>query len=197
MKLLYNPATFDYFKHPERTGETNEFFEVTNNAFYSIYFNNKLPEDKKSKMKSYNTPQEHPFIYKLMEYLEAPKIVDENSHTDDIFSYYIYKVSKYARAEAFQRVLKFIILYREYVNFMYKDRVKNKQYEGQTFDYTEITNPEDIPDISNEFIIDFLDAENELFEYSREEAIDLTQNFCQWLYDNNFTCSKLTLLNNY
>ena len=32
--------------------------------------------------------------------------------------------------------------------------------------------------------------------YNKEEAIDLTQNLCQWLYDNNFTCSKLSLINN-
>jgi hypothetical protein len=196
MKLLYNPATFDYFKHPERTGETNDFIEVSNSTFYSIYYNAKLTEEKKSKMKSYSSPQEHPFIYKLLEYLESPKLVDENSSADDIFFYYIYKVSRYARPESFQRVLKYVILYREYVNYMYQDRVK-KEYEGQIVGYTEATNPEDIPDISNEFITEYLDVDMELFEYNKEEAIDLTQNFCQWLYDNNFTCSKLTLLNNY
>jgi hypothetical protein len=25
----------------------------------------------------------------------------------------------------------------------------------------------------------------------------LTQNFCHWLYENNFTCSKLSLISNY
>ena len=126
--------------------------------------------------------------------MDHPRGVDENSNCDVIFYYYIFKVSRYARPEVFIRVLQFVILYREFVNYIYRDRVKTKLFETQQYEYTEVFNPEDIPDISNEFITEFLDVDNELFDYQRDEALDLTQNFCQWLYDNNYTCSKLTLI---
>ena len=53
-----------------------------------------------------------------------------------------------------------------------------------------------MPESSNEFITDFLflnDEEN-VFNMSKDEAIDLTRNLCNWMYLNNFTCSKLFLL---
>ena len=31
---------------------------------------------------------------------------------------------------------------------------------------------------------------------SKDECIDLTQNLCFWMYENNFTCSKLSLIRN-
>ena len=39
----------------------------------------------------------------------------------------------------------------------------------------------------------------DVFEYLNrldDESIDLTQNLCYWMYENNFTCSKLSLINN-
>ena len=32
------------------------------------------------------------------------------------------------------------------------------------------------------------------FGLSKAESIDLTRNLCNWMYLNNFTCSKLFLL---
>ncbi len=55
---------------------------------------------------------------------------------------------------------------------------------------------EDVPESSNEFISDFLfpNDEDYVFDMSQGEAIDLTRNLCNWMYLNNFTCSKLFLL---
>jgi hypothetical protein len=90
------------------------------------------------------------------------------------------------------RLLIFITLFRECVNIVNKDKIR---YEGK--EYSEITNSEDVPEVSNDFITEFLDADTNTFDISKEEAIDLTQNFCHWLYENNFTCSKLSLISNY
>jgi hypothetical protein len=119
-------------------------------------------------------------------------MIEDNSICDEVFAFYIYKVSRFTKAEFFLRVLKFISLYREFVNFSYKDKKSNSSKSGE---YTETCNPEDVPDVSNEFILSYLDVENETYGYNKEDAIDLTQNFCQWLYDNNFTCSKIGLIN--
>ncbi len=90
-------------------------------------------------------------------------------------------------------LIKFITLFRECVNIINKEKLRNS--EGQ--EYTQVTNAEDVPDISNDFITEFLDPDTNTFDISKEEAIDLTQNFCHWLYENNFTCSKLSLISSY
>ena len=82
-------------------------------------------------------------------------------------------------------------MFRECLNQQYYDKVK-----GEDKFYSETFNAEDAPDISNEFVTEFLDCDNNVFDISKDEAIDITQNFCQWLYDNNYTCSKLSLITN-
>lgn len=69
----------------------------------------------------------------------------------------------------------------------------NKKDEG--IEYTEENNAEDAPDISNEFVTEYLESDTNMFGFNKEDVIEITQNFCQWLYDNNFTCSKLSLIN--
>ena len=63
-------------------------------------------------------------------------------------------------------------------------------------EYTQDNNAEDAPDISNEFVTEFLETDPSFFDFQKDEVIEITQNFCQWLYDNNFTCSKLSLISN-
>ena len=87
------------------------------------------------------------------------------------------------------RLIQFVTLFREYLNIRYKNEDEKE--------FTAVTNAENVPDTSNEFINEFLDPDNgNDFDYPKEEIIDLTMNLCQWMYDNNFTCSKLTLLTN-
>jgi hypothetical protein len=116
----------------------------------------------------------------------------ENSKCDEVFADYIIKMANYINPTYMIRLLTFITLFRECVNIVNKEKVRS---EGK--DYTEITNSEDVPEVSNDFITEFLDADTNTFDISKEEAIDLTQNFCHWLYENNFTCSKLSLISNY
>jgi hypothetical protein len=116
----------------------------------------------------------------------------ENSKCDEVFADYIIKMANYVNPTYMIRLLIFITLFRECVNIVNKDKIR---YEGK--EYSEITNSEDVPEVSNDFITEFLDADTNTFDISKEEAIDLTQNFCHWLYENNFTCSKLSLISNY
>ncbi len=100
--------------------------------------------------------------------------------------------------------MTYVVLFRECLNFINnnkdgkqdssngKIKEENSSY---TTEYTEENNAEDAPDISNEFVTDFLESDPFFFNFEREEIIDITQNFCAWLYDNNFTCSKLSLIN--
>ena len=123
--------------------------------------------------------------------------LDENSKCDDVLAFYLFKVARNSKEECFEKVLRFVILFRECLNYMYKDTIVNKTNDSIIHkDFSEEFTCEDAPDISNEFILEFLQTDQMIMGYSKEEAIDLTQNLCQWLYDNNFTCSKLSLINN-
>jgi hypothetical protein len=82
-------------------------------------------------------------------------------------------------------------LFREYVNQFYSNKVENG------IEFTTQEKAEDVPDTSNEFILDFIDPDenNNDFGFSKDECIDLIQNLCHWMYENNFTCSKLSMIN--
>lgn len=182
----------DYFKSSDKFGETNnvenclrEVYEELNSEEISF----KLTE-KTRNCKDYS---KHPFIRLILDNLANPPVLDgENSKCDEVFAEYLVKVSKIVNDNFFTKVVKFVFLFRECLNDMHRD--KEKDIEDY---YSETKNAEDAPDISNDFVTDYLDlSDNEKYGFTKEDAIDLTQNFCQWLYDNNFTCSKLSLINN-
>ena len=185
LKPMYYPSSFDYFKHPEKMGESKNIKSCVENVFNELFLT------KKSKIKNYKSINEHPLLLKLMttlnSYSNVNPIDPDNSKCDEVFLDYLLKVSKVCQENYFERVLKFVLLFRECLNKVNKINVGGNEY-------SEVSNSEDAPEISNEFVTEFMDDENE-FNISKEEVIDLTQNLCQYMYDNNFTCSKLSLIN--
>jgi len=105
---------------------------------------------------------------------------------DTVMCKYLIKIADITNKETFFQVFKFITLYRECLNSYYK--------KPDQLPYTQTNNCEDAPEIANEFISEFLESEENYFGYKTEQSIELTQNFCQWLYDNNCSTSKLTLI---
>jgi hypothetical protein len=207
---LYNPLTFDYFRQAERTGKAeinldeafynayNDIYKKENNTnnntnYSNINLNNNVNSSSNSKetfsikKNKYISYKEHPFYSKLIQFFMNPNLnMEENASCDEVFSFYIYKVYSLCNSNYFIRVLKYVTLFREFVNTIYSNN------NGSEF--TQINNAEDVPDVSNEFILDFLKVDSFELGFSRTEAVEITQNFCQWMYDNNFTSSKLCLL---
>jgi len=182
----------DYFKSPDKIGETNEI-EKCINIVWSDIFNENSIFKLNEKTKTCENYFSHQFFKLILEYVKNPPVLDgETSKCDEIFSDYIVKISKLTNENFFVKVLKFVFLFRECLNDLYKDKVK----DTPDINFSELVNAEDAPDISNDFVTDYLETENEKYGFSKDDAIDLTQNFCQWMYDNNFTCSKLSLINN-
>ena len=105
--------------------------------------------------------------------------------------YCLNKMSQFCDDEYFAELVEFVTLFREHANII---NIDQNYLDGK--EYTETNKAEDVPNWSNEFITDFLDpdSKNEDFGFSKEESIDLTQNLCFWMYDNNFTTSKLSLI---
>ena len=50
-----------------------------------------------------------------------------------------------------------------------------------------VNTAEHAPLICNEFVTVYVDQNKHLFEISKEQKLDLTVNFCHWLYLNHFT----------
>ena len=130
-------------------------------------------------MKFYTSIELHPFLNKFKndDHDINKKMVGENEYTDNVLMNYLNKMSQFCNSTYFTKLI-------------------NENKNGIPKEYTETNNAEDVPDSSNEFITEFLDPETreEDFGFSKEESIDLTQNLCYWMYDNNFTCSKLSLI---
>ena len=58
--------------------------------------------------------------------------------------------------------------------------------------FCEVNNAEHAPDISNELITGFMEEVDTGID--RALAIDLTRNFCSWIYINGHTYSKLSMV---
>jgi hypothetical protein len=194
MKLLYNPASMDFFKHPDKIGETINVQDCLDVVFNDIYDSKNLNRNLLKKIKFYESSNQHPFFQKIIEFCNCPKTLDgDTSKCEEVFADYLSKVARLTKPDVFIKIAKFITLFRECLNVINADKVVG----NEKAEYSELCNAEDAPDISNEFVTEFLDTDNLTFEIGKEDAIDYTQNFCQWLYDNNFTCSKLSLINSY
>ena len=198
-KNRYDPMTLAYFQKEERTGNTKieNINACAMNAFKYLY-QNKNPEcnmDKKikdRKMKEYSKVEDHPFLGLFLKDPHDTNIIigDEKASTDFVLINYLNKMSLYCNEKYFEKLIIFVTLFREHINLVNQDKVEKDQ------EFTQITEAEDVPESSNEFLTDFLFPEDEEHEFGldKEEAIDLTRNLCNWMYINNFTCSKLFLL---
>ena len=198
-KSRYNPTNVTFFSKEERTGkiETSKINECIDIAFAELYSEKKRRTNESREMKNYLKVEEHPFLNKFKTDIHDTNknVINEKEKADIVLIDYLNKMSLFCNKEYYIRLIKFVTLFREHVN-IYNSKI-NKAEFGDV-EYTAVKEAEDVPDCSNEFITDFLlpDENENDFGFTKEEAIDLTQNICYWMYENNFTCSKLSLINN-
>jgi hypothetical protein len=89
-------------------------------------------------------------------------------------------------------MIKFIVLFRECINRLRADLVKKDQ---QNKLYSEIYNCENVPEVCNDFLLEFMEP-YDYFGMNKDEIIELIQHFCYWLNLKEYTHLNLTLLNN-
>eukprot|EP01022_Parablepharisma_sp_SALTPOND_P013627 TRINITY_DN182_c0_g2_i1.p1 TRINITY_DN182_c0_g2~~TRINITY_DN182_c0_g2_i1.p1 ORF type:complete len:427 (+),score=53.64 TRINITY_DN182_c0_g2_i1:1754-3034(+) len=124
---------------------------------------------------------------------------------DEIFAEYLDSVARVVNKECYRQVLKFVFLFRECLNHYGERLNKSKQEpagynlgsngkaeEGKQEEYCMNNNAEQAPEVSNEFVTLYLDEVKASF--GKMDAIELTQNFCGWLFNSGYTCSKLSLI---
>lgn len=198
-KNKYNPLTSAYFEKEERTGCTKveNINECIKNSFLILYGNEEnrdilKPKIESRKMKMFTNIEDHPWE----NFKDAHDIdmhnEDEKTPVDLVLIEYLNKMSIYCNPSFYEKLIVFTTLFREHINLINQDKMEENK------EFTQEREAEDVPESSNEFITDFLfpnEQENE-FGLTFSEAIDLTRNICNWMYLNNFTCSKLFLLDN-
>lgn len=53
---------------------------------------------------------------------------------------------------------------------------------------------EHAPEICNEFVTIYMEKNKTKADISKADQIDLTINMCHWLFEKQYTCSKLTMI---
>ena len=198
-KIKYNPTNSTFFSKEERAGnvEISKINNCIDISFSELYGEENKKRNELREMKYYESIDEHPFLSKFKndKHDINKNAIDEHINADLVLIDYLNKRSLFCNEQYYTKLIKFVTLFREHVN-IYNSKIDKNKY-GEV-EYTTFKDAEDVPDCSNEFITDFLHPEgNETdFGFTKEESIDLTQNLCYWMYENNFTCSKLSLINN-
>lgn len=125
---------------------------------------------------------------------------------DEIFALYLYTVSLKTNPVFYKMVLTFVVYYRECFNHIgwtkriaseKIDLAKNPDIESkmnQAEGFCLTNTAEHAPDISNEFVTVWMVDHKEQSKIDRQDCIDLTINLCHWLFENQFTCSKLSMI---
>jgi hypothetical protein len=156
--------------------------QVENHSFYPLIIDN---WDKES-------PFPEPECYRAINKIDEPLVKIQSYNLDELFFFYLKEFSEKTNKEYFWFMIKFIILFRECINNLRKDLLKT---EHQNKLYTQIYNAETVPEICNDFFIEFMEPYN-FFGLHKLELIELIQHFCYWLYSKQYTQSHLTLLDN-
>jgi len=190
-KNRYNPINITFFAKEGRTGKTSlkDIDNCIDLAFSSIYNNSDLNRNKSRNMKIYKSIEENSFLdkFKKDNHDLYKNVIDIHEIIDKVFINYLNKMSEFCNPAYFTELIKFVTLFREYLNIVNK-KINNKEY-------TEIKDAENVPNYCNKFINKFLfpNGDDSDFSFLKEDSIDLIQNICYWMYDNNYTYYKISL----
>jgi hypothetical protein len=110
---------------------------------------------------------------------------------DEAFGLYLITMAEKVTEEGYKLVVGFIECLRTCLN------EKGWSLPGEADNmpgvYCEVRNPQNIPEASNHFITEFLEANASGLD--RDTAIELTMHFNRWLFIKRFSNLKLSLCN--
>lgn len=195
-KKRFNPINTTFFAKEERTGKTpiSMINICIDKAFNELYLDNNTKVYEGRNIRIYESIEEHPFLskFKKDKHDIYKNVINLHEITDTIFINYLNKMSTFCNQEYYIELIKFVTLFREHINIVNI----NKENFGTIKEYTEMEDAENIPNYCNSFINEFLFPKGDDSEFilSKDECIDLIQNICFWMYENNFTSSRIEKL---
>lgn len=134
-------------------------------------------------------------IYKITE-------INNKLNCDQIFAQYLNQASFKLNPVSYEKVLEFVFLLREKANTSGLELLRKKidqmpsyrqsynELNLTTKDFCQDFGADLVPEMANEFILYFVRGFN--IRLKVIELIELTKNFCEWLFKNGFTKLKIT-----
>lgn len=172
---IFNQCKDEIFENP---AEINQY------SFYKLLTDNWDKEEPFPNKECYSDPNISETPCKIITY-----------SLDELFFLYLKEFASKTNKDYFWFMLKFVILFRERINTLRNNLVKKEHQSENKKVYSEIYNAETVPDICNDFFVEYMEPKN-FFGMHKDELIELIQHFCYWLYLNQYTQSHLTLLDN-
>lgn len=171
------------------------------------YFGMVYSHMKESLLKDLDKIEDSPFYVLLVENWEkADPTFEENKvllnttennydkvnglSIEHIFFKYLRDVSRKTNKDYFWFMFKFIFILREFLNQKNKETFPSDLVFDDKTLYTQLFNAEKIPDLCNDFYIDFMEP-SKFYGLNAQELVEVIQHFCFWLYKNGFTQSHL------
>ena len=169
----------------------SNYQKVEDYPLYKLAGDNWEKQAPKINFKSYNDNTKN--IKKTENLKEKKEAI--SPCVDELFYLYLKEFSAKTNKDYFKFMVKFVVLFREYINDFKKGMVTEDIIEEDKREYTQLFNGVEISELSNDFLIGFMESNNYI-GLDKEEITELIQHFCFWLYDNGYSESHLIKLNN-
>ena len=168
----------------------NEVEDVEKYDFYNLIVNNWEKDEPEFEQECFSSIAFNMNLA-LKDNNENINIKVQSCNTDCVFFFYLKEFYKLVNKVYFWFILKFVILFREFLNQSKKNLIKN----GDNKVFTQLYNAEIIPEMFNEFLLDFMEV-YDYFGLNKNELIELIQHFCYWLNIKRYSQTQLSLINN-
>ena len=163
----------------------NELFgsmeSIEKNTFFILFKENWEKKETNLENKSYSS----------MMNCSPDLLIVNKPPIDCIFFQYIKFISNIIEKDYVVFILKFIIIFRQYINIEKKSSINSEYITKKKTEYTQIYDSSVIPDFFNDFLVDFMENRN-YFLLDPDETIKIIEYFCFWLFLEGYTDSHLT-----
>ena len=154
---------------------------IEKNTFFSLFKDNWEKESPNLDKQSYSS---------MINCTPAVAIVNKPP-IDCIFFQYLKYVSNIIKEDYVVFILKFLIIFRQYINIEKKRSINDEYITENKKEYTQLYDSAVIPDFFNDFLVDFMENRN-YFLLDKDEIIKFIEYFCFWLFLEGYTESHLT-----
>lgn len=166
----------------------NDLFEevenIGKNTFYNLFKEN---WEKDNKTISNNLEKES--YSSMLNCSPAINIVNKPP-IDCIFFQYIKYISNIIEKDYVVFIIKFIIIFRQYLNKEKQGLINSEHINEKKKEYTQIYDASVIPDFFNDFLMDFMENRN-YFNLDKDELVKIIEYFCFWLFSEGYTDSHI------
>ena len=166
----------------------NDLFEevenIEKNTFYNLFKENC---EKYNKTISNNLEKES--FSSMLNCSPAINIVNKPP-IDCIFFQYIKYISNIIEKDYVVFIIKFIIIFRQYLNKEKQGLINSEHINEKKKEYTQIYDASVIPDFFNDFLMDFMENRN-YFNLDKDELVKIIEYFCFWLFSEGYTDSHI------